>query len=268
VRLASTSRSCGPLDRLLYGVLCGVWALPLPLSLTSLAPLSAAPASQEVTVRVEEGLVNLSRAELRVVGVGTPRLLSPTGGLAKEELGQVARRDLLRRIIHLQERLQGGDEGGGLTPCAPSELKKTISQVRPLRFSDGSVHLPLTLPLKALWCVQSPQSSQNSQGKGVAQPTAPALGRRFALTLRHPLPHTLGERPRLFGEGAPAPHSLHLTYINVSGAMASPPEGAVAVSATPHPQRQGAYLITSREGAPLTLTPHDELWVWLSAPAP
>jgi len=111
----------------------------------------------------DEGRFDLSEMTLTVTGVGTPLLLSPTGGLATEELGRLARRDAHRRLSRglkrLRAQLSPPVTARELSPkplsCRVTErLTEGLEAAQPQRFSDGSVHLRARLALRALSCPQ------------------------------------------------------------------------------------------------------------------
>jgi hypothetical protein len=140
-------------------------ALAGPLALAEPPPrvdavrayLSAHPEARAVT-RQEEGEIDWSAREVRAVGVGTPRLLSPTGGLATEDLGQVASRDAQRRLVALVGALlsaEGAPQGEqGACGGRLSELvaRRVEASHPPARFSDGTAHLRARLALSDPAC--------------------------------------------------------------------------------------------------------------------
>ena len=124
------------------------------------AHLSAAPEARALTRR-EEGVIDWSERAVSAVGVGTPRLLSPTGGLATEDLAAVALRDAERRLVALVGALlslEGGagsgeaDAGGCKERLRDVAARRAAESTPPARFSDGTAHLRARLALSEVGC--------------------------------------------------------------------------------------------------------------------
>lgn len=110
----------------------------------------------------DEGHLDWSELSLTVTGVGTPLLLSPTGGLATQELGEVALKDAEARLYRGVKRIithLSSERGEGRTQKLGCSLKVAVSnaleQGRPQRFSDGSVHHKGALSLRSVACPQA-----------------------------------------------------------------------------------------------------------------
>ena len=105
--------------------------------------LGAAP----VESKTDDGVVDWSARIVRVVGVGTPNIVSNTGALTNDDLYKAARVDAekrLRRALY-QLPMGNGSRLGDLPALAPL-LHKTVLRLvakETLRFADGTVHLPV-----------------------------------------------------------------------------------------------------------------------------
>lgn len=111
----------------------------------------------------DDGLFDFSAMTFKVTGVGTPLLLSPTGGLATRELGELAIKDarqrLKRGIRQLVQHFEGSLISSQSTSSTPNfgckideSIESILKQAQPQRFSDGSVHFQGILSLKNLAC--------------------------------------------------------------------------------------------------------------------
>ncbi len=96
-----------------------------------------------------EGTVDWGRAELRVLGVGTPRVLSSTGSLTTADPYQAARRDARRRLqallyaLPVDRKRRLGDIEALSEKLKVALLDHRAGEAR--HFSDGTVHLPARL---------------------------------------------------------------------------------------------------------------------------
>jgi hypothetical protein len=118
-------------------------------ALLGLLLLGAAP--PEPVVRItEDGVVDWSTRTVRAIGVGTPKILSPTGGITPRDPYVVAREDAKGRLERLlaRVRVEPGTRLAGYEAVAErraSAIEQFTTQ-EALRFSDGTVHLPVTVP--------------------------------------------------------------------------------------------------------------------------
>jgi len=104
--------------------------------------LGAAP----VEVKTDDGVIDWSERVVRVVGVGTPRVVSNTGALTEQDLYQAARIDAEKRLRRVLHRLRLGNGGtlGERDKVAPA-LHRTVLQLSAgatRHFSDGTIHIP------------------------------------------------------------------------------------------------------------------------------
>jgi len=134
-----------------------------PLDHTLESSLSLYPEAR-LSTWSDVGRVDWSERRPTVTGVGTPRLLSPTGGLATRELGELARQDALKRLARGLNLLQAQHscshtvkasdmKASRALGCHVEEaLERAIQLGTPRRFSDGTTHLASSLSLRALTC--------------------------------------------------------------------------------------------------------------------
>lgn len=99
-----------------------------------------------VETKTDDGVVDWSKRQVRVVGVGTPRVVSNTGALTDGDLYQAARLDAERRIRNLLKSLPVGNGTtlGDASVAAP-QLHKSVVQLvagATRHFSDGTIHIP------------------------------------------------------------------------------------------------------------------------------
>lgn len=105
----------------------------------------------QVIQRHEDGQINWTEGVVEVIGVGTPKILSPTGGLTERDPYTAAREDAQRRLTRILADVQI-DRGRALAaapdlaPLAEVKLRGFTSEAA-RHFSDGTVHLPARLPL-------------------------------------------------------------------------------------------------------------------------
>lgn len=98
-----------------------------------------------VTVHAD-GVIDWSARVVRVVGVGTPRVLSPTGALTSEDLEASARNDAVARMARALADVPF-DSGRSLGSVAAFDTTREAA-ARGIRvgaarhFSDGTVHVP------------------------------------------------------------------------------------------------------------------------------
>ncbi len=99
----------------------------------------------------DDGQIDWTRGQLRVVGVGTPRVLSPSGGITDGDPYQVAVTDARRRLARLLERVRLDAQGlYGRRPALSGAGQRALegfTSEGARRFSDGTVHVPAALSL-------------------------------------------------------------------------------------------------------------------------
>ncbi|MCB9552964.1 MAG: hypothetical protein H6705_14025 [Myxococcales bacterium] len=87
----------------------------------------------------------------RVVGVGTPRILSPTGAVTGEDLHDKAREDAAARMTRLLRAVPvGGGETAGQVAALDAAREAATRAMRAgevIDFSDGTVHQPAEVTL-------------------------------------------------------------------------------------------------------------------------
>ena len=141
-------------NKLFRCLLLGAVALSALLATT----VHAAPIEQ----RLEEGVIDWSRAELRTVGVGTPRILSPTGGVTDDSPIELARKDAERRLEKLVGRLRWNQKDRlsqhPLWLQRGNEAAKQLRATALQRGSDGTVHLHVVVPMSQLMKRTQPTS--------------------------------------------------------------------------------------------------------------
>lgn len=117
------------------------------LCLTGVGVSSAAPSGRSDVIEDHpDGRINWSTGHIEVLGVGTPKVLSPTGSLTERDPYVLAREDARDRLARLlaelqidsQRRLGGVDD---LQPLVQMQLRGFTSETA-RHFSDGTVHLP------------------------------------------------------------------------------------------------------------------------------
>ncbi|MCB9548193.1 MAG: hypothetical protein H6706_20440 [Myxococcales bacterium] len=97
-----------------------------------------------VEVRVEDGVVDWSTREVRVLGVGTPTILSHTGSVTPQDPYLLARADaeerLRRVLVALPVDGRRAMDVEALAPLFETALQHWRADA-PLYFSDGTLHL-------------------------------------------------------------------------------------------------------------------------------
>jgi hypothetical protein len=89
---------------------------------------------------------------VRVMGVGTPRILSPTGGLLERDAIELAREDAFLRLRKAFMSLpRPAEPPGGPTPLAAAADRAVTLAVfsEPLFFADGTAHMTADVALFA-----------------------------------------------------------------------------------------------------------------------
>jgi hypothetical protein len=89
---------------------------------------------------------------LRVLGVGTPRLLSPTGSLLLEDATELARDHARRRLAEALLALPVADGDADARSARQAAAARVPGLVRfgePRAFSDGTIHLPAEVDVPA-----------------------------------------------------------------------------------------------------------------------
>ena len=104
--------------------------------------MGAAP----VETKTDDGVIDWGAREVRVIGVGTPRIVSNTGALTEKDLYQAARLDAERRLRSVLARIPigNGTTLGELPKLAPI-LHRTVLQMKAgeaRHFADGTIHIP------------------------------------------------------------------------------------------------------------------------------
>lgn len=148
------------------------------MALALLGLTAAAPDS--VVQRDDDGVIDWSAGALVVLGVGTPRILSPNGAITDGDPYEAAVSDARRRLGRLLERVRVDADRrlGRLTRLGErrSQALGDFSSPGPRRFSDGSVHLPATLTLDWL-----PAELGSTPAEGPATFVGPPLPEAIAL---------------------------------------------------------------------------------------
>lgn len=155
--------------------------IPAPWwALIALALLWApATLADPVVTRTDDGVIDWTHREVRATGVGTPRILSPTGALTPREPYDVARADAEARIERLLARL-------------PVDAKRRLREVDALdaqraaatraftgdesrHFSDGTVHLPARASFA--WVADGwPAEAKRTANGAAGEPAPPIVG--------------------------------------------------------------------------------------------
>ncbi len=119
----------------------------MALGLVALALLGAAPV-EETT---DDGTIDWTRGAVRVLGVGTPRILSPTGALTDVDPYEVAKQDAQARLRRLLARVRlDAAARVGQVEALEAPLAAAVRAYRAdaaRTFSDGTVHLPARVDL-------------------------------------------------------------------------------------------------------------------------
>lgn len=103
-----------------------------------------------VVRKTDDGVVDWTARSVTAVGVGTPKIMSPTGSLTARDPYVVAREDAQARLERLLARLrvEPGTRLAGYETLkarrAAAVAESTTAEA--LRFSDGTVHLPVSAP--------------------------------------------------------------------------------------------------------------------------
>ena len=124
-----------------------------------------APVLQKTSV----GTIDWTSGLIRVVGVGTPRLLSATAGVTEGSLTRLAKADGQKRLKTILDNfcpvVRNGEKTrvGGCLKSAELGIPST-----PLRMSDGSIHQVFTLPFDTIFGADN----QSVNPKDITQPTA------------------------------------------------------------------------------------------------
>lgn len=117
------------------------------VALVALASLGAGPV-EETT---DDGTIDWTHGAVRALGVGAPRILSPTGALTDVDPYEVAKQDAQARLRRLlaRVRLDAVARVGQVESLAqPLEAAVRAYRADAARtFSDGTVHLPARVDL-------------------------------------------------------------------------------------------------------------------------
>lgn len=111
-----------------------------------IAWLSLIVLAAPIVVEQPDGRVDWTTRTVHARGVGTPKILSHTGGITPEDPLTAAQADLKRRLGALLKALPvDGRETVASRPRVDGRLLDAIAKAAaadPLYFSDGTVHLP------------------------------------------------------------------------------------------------------------------------------
>ena len=246
----------------LYAALCSHAALAAPRAEALRALLAAAPEARVLT-RQEEGVIDWSAREVSAVGVGAPRLLSPTGGLATEDLAAVALRDAARRLKALAAALSGEGGEGGEGPCGGRleevSARRAAESTPAARFSDGSAHIRARLALPEALCGEPTDLP-------LAWVEAPAEGLLLPLSGTQAATTTSGATG---GATSGAPRGAVVRRLRALPAL-SAERAALRAQAGAGEALLGAVVGEGAAARLVVSAPLDgrEVWVWAPAPAP
>lgn len=164
--------------------------------LVSLAVTTAA--AEPVLTKTDDGVIDWTHRTVRAIGVGTPRILSPTGALTPRDLYDAARGDAEKRLARLVARLPV-DERRRLRDLDALDERRvamvkghTAAETR--HFADGSVHLPASSSF-AWVAAEWPADDAPAKDAG---PSTPRGG-------------GAGEAPPIVGPPMPGPTGLVIT---------------------------------------------------------
>ncbi len=120
------------------------------LALTAIFVLAGATPAEPVLKKSEDGAVDWTARVVRAIGVGTPKVLSPTGSLTPRDPYVVAREDAQARLGRLLARVRV-EPGKRLSEYTELTGRRTaaleaFTTTDAVRFSDGTVHLPVSVP--------------------------------------------------------------------------------------------------------------------------
>lgn len=166
--------------------------------------------AEPVITTTDDGVIDWTRREVRANGVGTPRVISPTGGLTPREPYAVARADAERRISALLARLpiEGKTRLRGVAALteARKSAARSYSSSSAKHFSDGTVHLPVSASFA--WVAESwPGEAEGRASDQEEPPTAPPV-------VGPPMPGSTGLLIRVAGPVRPA---VRLTLTGKAG---------------------------------------------------
>lgn len=125
----------------------------LALALLGAKPVQPEPAVAPIVQRDDHGDIDWTAGELRALGVGTPKILSPTAGVTRQDLYRAAVADAQARLGHLldQVRLDSRHRLGGLHRPGFAQRRQqalgTFEAEDALHFTDGTVHVATRLSL-------------------------------------------------------------------------------------------------------------------------
>lgn len=124
--------------------------------LASVSAVIAAPLITEGAF----GVVDWSSGEARVVGVGTPRLLSTTGGLTDADLREMAQKDAESRLTRAMLALPVSPQRTlARLPQWAAKVRQSVRRFRTQAIrsgSDGTIHLDARLTFEHLFSVVKP----------------------------------------------------------------------------------------------------------------
>ncbi len=98
----------------------------------------------------DDGVIDWGSRTLQVTGVGTPRVVSPTGSLTPEDPYEVARRDARERLERLVARVRVGEKRVGAHEALRERVREVVEKyvaADPIRLADGTIHLPARVEL-------------------------------------------------------------------------------------------------------------------------
>lgn len=122
----------------------GGWAKPLSrLQLREIEHLITKEEDAHLVTGYELGEVYWSQRVIKVLGVGTHMILSPTGGWGQSDLQNVAIQNAQQKIERLSAEVFRDDLE--VSQCEWGIRSSLFRSQSPLWLSDGSVHLPSTI---------------------------------------------------------------------------------------------------------------------------
>lgn len=110
-----------------------------------------AVAAEPVVTEHPDGVIDWTARRARVVGVGTPLILSPTGAVTRDDLHEKARADAAARMARLLRAVPvGGGQTAGQVAGLDAAREAATRAMQPgeaIDFSDGTVHEPVEAEL-------------------------------------------------------------------------------------------------------------------------
>ena len=101
--------------------------------------------------RSPAGTINWTQGVIRVVGVGTPKVLSATAGVTEGDLSRMAKVDAHTRLKEILKTIcPGGSAASTKTGRACATSAELGVPENPIRMSDGTIHQAFTLPFSKI----------------------------------------------------------------------------------------------------------------------